>query len=263
MKNTLNVSSRQFLLLVGLLAGAICLGTQAKQLALGKDKPNPGIAPPQSKTHGMSYGEWSAAYWKWALGIPAAQNPILDETGEFAEIDQEGQVWFLAGNFGNDADNPFTERTITVPTGKSLFFPLVNYVYWAPDDLPLAITVAESLGFDPEEFSAEELLAILANYSLNELSELTLTIDGVQVQDLERYLTLSPGFTAGDTDLLDDFGVDPDGHELFVAAGYWIMLRPLSVGEHTIQIMATVDDSPLGLFTTDVTHHITVSPRKR
>jgi len=51
-------------------------------------------------------------------------NPLLDQTGANAAIGQSGPVWFLAGTTGGTA-----ERAITVPAGKSLFFPLVNNVW--------------------------------------------------------------------------------------------------------------------------------------
>ncbi len=74
---------------------------------------NPRVIPIHAKPYGMTYGEWSAAWWSWAVGIPAATNPILDVTGEFGDIDQEGPVVFLAGSFGATV-----ERALTIPRGK-------------------------------------------------------------------------------------------------------------------------------------------------
>lgn len=86
--------------------------------------PNPGIAPINSKPHGKSYSQWAAAWWQWALGVPADVSPLLDPTGENAGVGQEGPVWFLAGSPGGT-----TERAITVPTGKALFLPILNIAY--------------------------------------------------------------------------------------------------------------------------------------
>ena len=60
-------------------------------------------------------------WWRWALETPASENPLTDTTGQFAAVNQSGRVWFLAGNAGGT-----TVRTITVPSGKALFFPIVN-----------------------------------------------------------------------------------------------------------------------------------------
>ena len=65
----------------------------------------------------------AAQWWQWALGTPASENPLTDTTGQFAAVNQSpsGRIWFLAGNFGGT-----TVRTITVPKGAALFFPIVN-----------------------------------------------------------------------------------------------------------------------------------------
>src|SRR6266487_6405773 len=60
-------------------------------------------------------------WWQWAFETPASENPLTDTTGQFAAVNQRGRVWFLAGNPGGT-----TVRTITVPSGKALFFPIVN-----------------------------------------------------------------------------------------------------------------------------------------
>jgi hypothetical protein len=123
-----------------------------------KKNKNPRVLPINSTAHGMTYGEWSGAWWEWAVGIPAATNPILDATGENGDIDQEGSVWFLAGNFGGDDD-----LTLTVPPGKSLFFPLINSLWWAPDDVEVAaFVVDEFLGLDPNDLTDEELITLTA-----------------------------------------------------------------------------------------------------
>lgn len=87
----------------------------------------PVVAPLGSTPEGQAYGRWAAEWWQWALGVPAATNPVLDPDGSFCAERQVGEVWFLAGRFGFDPDFSVpTTRTCTVPTGKSLFFPLIN-----------------------------------------------------------------------------------------------------------------------------------------
>src|SRR5688572_29198623 len=65
---------------------------------------NPRIFPPQSQPYGKAYNEWSAAWWQWAGSIPAANHPILDQTGDDAAVNQSGKVWFLAGTFGGASE---------------------------------------------------------------------------------------------------------------------------------------------------------------
>src|SRR5437870_11795939 len=66
----------------------------------------------------------AAQWWQWALAIPNSQSPLLDQTGQFAAVNQpKGNIWFLAGNGGGT-----TVRTVTIPGGKALFFPIANVI---------------------------------------------------------------------------------------------------------------------------------------
>lgn len=246
-------SVRRLSLFVALFAGLVVM----HNVVQGQVNQNHGIVPPGTKPYGRAYGEWGAEWWTWALGIPLAENPLLDETGEFAQVGQSGPVWFLAGNFGGS-----TERTVTVPAGKALFFPLMNSVWWAPEDLEFGAYVAEEyFGLDAEDLTDEDLIRLLANFQIDTATELTLTIDGVAMRDLEHYRAESSTFLIEDTDLLDDLGIPISEDNLSVSAGYWIMLAPLPVGEHVICFSATVDNPEFGLFELDVTYNITVAPR--
>src|SRR5512142_3011564 len=110
-----------------LSALALAIGLSALTANAGQgNQGNPGVIPPQANSHGQSYGEWSADWWQWILSIPADHNPALDLTGADAAQGQSGSVWFLAGVFGAPGA---VERTITIPPGKGLFFPLINFVW--------------------------------------------------------------------------------------------------------------------------------------
>jgi hypothetical protein len=235
----------------GVAAALLLLAAAAPAPGQGGN-PNPGVAPPNSQPHGKTYGEWGAEWSQWLVGIPAAMNPALDATGEFGDVDQSGPVWFLAGTLSGSA-----ERTLTVPAGKALFFPLVSYLSWDTDDLEAAKDLAESLGLDPDDLTTEELIRLYANANVDPGAELTLVIDGVALRDLRQYRADSPSFDILDTDLIDDFGLPISQPNLAVAAGYWIMLAPLPAGRHTIHFIAEEFD---GSIVVDVTYHLTVGP---
>ena len=40
------------------------------------------IYPPDSKPYNLTFAEHAKNYWKWALKIPASDNPVNDQTGE-------------------------------------------------------------------------------------------------------------------------------------------------------------------------------------
>ena len=64
------------------------------------DNINPGVFAVNSKPYGLSYAQWTANWWKWAMGIPTPNNPIPDKTGANCAQQQSGPVWFLAGSNG-------------------------------------------------------------------------------------------------------------------------------------------------------------------
>jgi hypothetical protein len=105
-----------------------------------------------------------------------------------------------------------------------------------------------------------ELIRLLAAFSLFE-TEATLTVDGVDIQDLETYRKISPVFSFEDTDLVDDLGVPLAADNLAAADGFWIMLAPLVIGEHMIHFTASIENPLFGEFDLDVTYNILVVPR--
>ena len=85
------------------------------------------IAPIDTNPEGQTYGRWAAQWWQWALGVPAAVNPLPDTTGENCAQRQVDNVWFLAGSISSAP----VVRACEVPAGKSLFLPLINNFYGA------------------------------------------------------------------------------------------------------------------------------------
>ena len=229
--------------LIGMLAlaCAILLCTAMPYAgAAGKGNPNPGISPPQSNAQGQSYGQWAADWWTWVQSIPVDVNPLLDDTGENGDLGQSGSVWFLAGNFGGDA-----ERTVTVPSGKALFFPIFNHI-WVnfPTDPPM---------------EGDYLQAVLDGLAatVDAATDLACEIDGRAVQDIESYRCQSPLFEVvlPDNSLWEPYGLAEGDVVTCVDEGYYLMVTPLSVGQHTIHFTNSF---------LDVTYNITVKggPKK-
>lgn len=216
---------------------------------------NPGVIPPQAKAFGKSYGEWAGEWWKWAVAIPASQNPIMDTTGEFGAVGQSGPVWFLAGAFGGDVT-----RQLSIPSGKALFFPIFNSLWWAPDDLDDATWLAGELGLDPAQMTDEELIRLIAYYQVDFATTLYVEVDGVPVQNVQQYRASSQPMDLPDTALLDDLGAEISHPNAAIAAGYWLMLAPLPSGKHTILFTVESDNPVFGLFSLNVSYELNVTP---
>jgi hypothetical protein len=205
--------------------------------------PNPGVFPITSRPFGNTYEEWSARWWQWALSIPAATNPVLDETGANCAQGQTGQVWFLAGSFfGGTFD-----RACTVPPRKALFFPIVNAAFGA------AVFDCEPTGSGPCDVN---VLRASAAASMDSVT-IEASIDGVPVHNLSDYRVQSPVFSVtlpeGNVP-----GVPSGTYAPMVSDGYWLMLVPLSAGEHTIHFKGIITSGPFAGFETEITYHLTV-----
>ena len=210
------------------------------------------VVPLDAKPYGRTYGEWSEAWWQWALSIPAATNPIL---GGACDVNQSGKVWFLAGSAGGGQ----TERLCTVPSGKSILFSMVNVEadYPCPPDF----------GFEPPPGqSLEEFLTETARFYIDHVTELEVELDGVPMQELFSYRVTSGLYTfTGDPSLAAVFDPCITGEpQPAVSDGYWIMLAPLSVGSHIIHARGKeVFPEWNWTFESDVTFILDVVPRGR
>lgn len=203
------------------------------------------IMPPWLKLFGKSYGEWGAAWWQWALSIPADRNPVADPTGEFAEESQSGPVWFLPGTFGTDV-----ERSFSVPKYKFLFFPIYNWVFGSGifDCEPTVPGVPCDV----------DVLRAGAAAQTETAEVIEVTIDGLPASDVRRYRASSPdpfSLTYPENSVV---GVPAGTYYPHVTDGYWLMLAPLSKGAHEIRYHVRAPDTLFGLIEFTVLHHITV-----
>jgi hypothetical protein len=204
--------------------------------------PNPRAIPVNAKPHGASYGEWSARWWQWAGSIPAGVNPVTDTTGEHCDEGQTGHVWFLAGTFGGEVT-----RECTIPPGQTLLIPLVNF---AADNFVCV---------DPDSnFTFDELRDIAAA-NIDLVGDISLVVDGVALTGLNGYRVQSP--TPFDVTLPVDDVFAPICGDSYprvipsVADGFYVMLAPLSAGEHTITVHGEIPDFG---FSTTANYNITV-----
>jgi hypothetical protein len=207
---------------------------------------NPGVLPPQSHAFGKTYAQWTVAWWQWMLSTPSSSNPVFDETGANCEIGQSGPVWFLAGTVNESAT-----RTCTIPTGKALFFPILNVEADYP--CPAEYNFEPAPGQSLEDFLTESAKAWLQVRALN------VEIDGVPLQNLFGYRVTSPLFTfTGNTSLTHWDPCITGEPQPAVSDGYWIMLAPLSAGNHTLHFHGAATSWGTD-FDVDVTYNLTVA----
>ncbi len=245
-------------LFLGLATATLVLGLTAPGRGQNKAHPNPGVMPPNSHSHGKTYGEWSAQWWQWAFALPVDDHPLFD-TADCSK-GQSGSVWFLGGTFAAieipDTDPPVilgkAERTCTLPVGKALFFPLIN---------------VEASTLEGNGETEEELRAAAEFYSDFTVPEsLFCTINGQAVRNLPAFRVQSPlfHFEVPDNNIFQYFGLDiPEGSSSpSVGDGFYVMLAPLAVGKHTLHFGGMNDYTSVSgpIFIQDITYEITVVP---
>ena len=185
---------------------------------------HPRVLSPRWPWYGRTYEEWAARWWQWAYSLPADDtHPLLADGVMDCSPGQKGKVWFLGGNLAGSEAN----RECEVPAGKALFFPIINIVCseWTGDDDPLGC--AESPGVPPG-----------AEFIMNPLSA---TIDGKPVRKLDRFLVVSQEtFDLGPLPDPAIWGAPPGEETQGATRGYYLLLPPLSKGEHVIEFVGEI-----------------------
>jgi hypothetical protein len=202
-----------------------------------------GVFSLSARPYGQSYGQWGTAWWQWALSIPAATNPLLDSTGEFAGVAQSGPMWFLAGSLGDSK-----ERTITIPAGKAIFMPVHQWIFGA--------TVNDCEPTVPGVTCDVPTLRAAAAAAATGATVLEVSIDGQPVAQVSDYRALSPDSFDVTLPAGNILGLPAGTYGPHVADGYWLMLTPLSVGQHTIVVHAV---NPTFSIEYTMIYHITVA----
>lgn len=156
---------------------------------------------------GVSLAGWTARWWRWADGQGGA--PYLDPDGRVCDVGQQGPVWNLAGTNGRFRPH----RECVVPAGKYLLLPIINMAHFQVD----------------ETVSCKALQAGAAVNNDYLISAVVL-LDGQPLGDMRGHRVRSEGCFRMDAD---------DEHSRLAAAdGYWVMLKPLPPGRHTLSVGA-------------------------
>ena len=204
------------------------------------------VFPPDAQPFGLSYSQWTVRWWEWVLSIPSSANPAADNAttgaGVFCGVGQQGPVWNLAGVFSNLNPIPVPTRTCSIPAGRAIFVPIING----------ECSTAEGNG------STEAQLRSCAVSQLQPVDLVQAELDGVPIGDLDDFAFQSPQFTFW---LPADNVIGVLGAPLTtpsVADGFFVMLKPLSVGNHTLHFKGGITGP--GGFIIEATYHLHIVP---
>jgi hypothetical protein len=164
---------------------------------------------------GRTWEKWASKWCEWMLSIPKKNNPSLDVTGEYSSFNQNDKfVWFLTGSFGNIVP---IKRKCKVPEGRAILFPILEK--------------EDSLAEDSDLKTDTDLIK-RSREATDKVLYMEAAIDGQDIEQVEDYRVQSEVF-----DLIfpqdNVYDVKP-GLTRSVCDGYWIFIKPLQSGKHTI-----------------------------
>jgi hypothetical protein len=165
-------------------------------------------------------------WWQWIVSLNNVTDPNpFTETGQAGcdvGLQDDERLLFLVGSSRDNVTGAFPEHECGIPQGTFILFPIVN-------------VVCDTLEVNSPFFGANETdQRICANNLVDTAFNLTVNIDGYEVKKPEQYRIDSP---AGGFNLSAVEGnpvAIPTGNGTGVADGFWILLKPLKPGEHTI-----------------------------
>lgn len=163
---------------------------------------------------GYSWHEWTTRWWKWFLTIPKENHPAYDATGEKYAVGQtDPNTIFLAGTTGGTA-----KRSINIVARKAILFPVINF----------SISYTEN----PNLKTDHELISF-AKSQMEDIVKKELSIDGLDLAVSENNRVYSPPFDFCFP--VDNIFGFKDGPTRGAGDGYWIFLKPLSPGKHSLK----------------------------
>lgn len=201
-----------------------------------------------ARPYGTDMATWGERASRWVYGQPYDRSPLFDPTGENCDVAQRGPVWYVARIAGPPVFSG--TRECAVPRGRSLLL----YIGAVVDTYPCPAFP----DFRPAPGqSLYDFLAADAKFWMDTVDFLSVTIDGRPVRDVMSYRYASDDlfWIKGDPSLAEPFDPCITGRwQKAVVDGFFLMVKPLRPGGHTIVVRGT---NTIGHDKT-FTYHLTV-----
>ena len=185
-----------------------------KQISSGKKRI--GFFSSDDSPRGFTFGAWTVQWWKWCFSIPRESNPTLDETGVHAAERQTSPTWFLAGTWVSEERN-YPHRKCSIPEGVSILFPVIN---------------CEENPLEYPDLRSESDMKNRLSYDMSTVRDLKCLVDDEEIPP--QRARSDPEFF--EISIRSDMSENRrGGSTLMTTDGYWIFLKPLSIGAHHIE----------------------------
>jgi hypothetical protein len=175
------------------------------------------IVPGGSVVEGKTIGDWGFEWWQRFFGHTST-DPVFDTTGAFQNVDQTPPVFFACAA-GGPAGGVAVTRNFTVPADQHILVSLMSIgVWWEP---------ADGADFCP----------VVVPGIIDATTALSFSLDGVPISQANLFnnhrepstLNLTTVVAVGNPFAPD--GVYPGS----CSDGFFVMIEPLSPGEHIIE----------------------------
>lgn len=175
------------------------------------------VFPSDAKPFGIPYGEWTANWWQWNMGMPSASHLREHFDPAKCNMNQEGPVWFLP-----DGLNGKEFRSCTIPSDKAILVPLLTGN--CDNDNPQS------------PMSDADLLKCASEGG--DFSVVSASLDGIPIQNLKIPRVTSPYFNM--TVPKDNVFNNIPGIFRAISDGWYVFLKPLSQGDHELKLVTNV-----------------------
>ena len=181
---------------------------------------------PNEDPFGIAYEDHVKNFWKHTCSLPKDNSPARrnndGQIDEIANQNSDSPVFYL--NTSSDGEDSLVERTCKVPKGKGIFIPAIS------------VEVSEKEVQDP----SIDKLKKLAKEDQDSVKELSVKLDGVEVNDIRRYRIPTNEFEINfPQNALFDV---PEGTCKAVADGFYLIAKPPSTGTHVIEFKGNLEN---------------------
>lgn len=188
---------------------------------------------------GISQHDYVNMWWQWAVSMSNEESPVQDRVGVKCSVNQIGPVWFLAGGYGSSK----IIRKCSIPSDKHIFFPVINMLYYPKNN-------NENLPCEAVKKGAELNNKYLKTFKVS----------------IDNHKFLNPVFFRNSSikcfDLIARKANNHQHSEIYPSAtdGYWVMLKPLSLGTHKLLFSAEYNrpDGAFGRMVQDIEYTIDI-----
>jgi hypothetical protein len=204
---------------------------------------------PGSSPYGTNFTQWIAKWWQWYVSVPKTESPnYLDYPNHIGKVDcairqdPSSPVFFL---FTPLVDESSPERTCVIPKDKAILIPII---------------AAEADNGDPEQTDKSEQGMSQSAKAGNDYGAISIKLDDAKLNFNEdpKFRALSAFFniTLPKHNLWEE--KEKPGTYKGVTEGYFLFLKPLSEGNHTLYYEAATNPPNPNVYAQAVKYHLNV-----